>query len=89
MGFGDITPKTGLGRVIASLMMLLGWGILAVPTGIVTAEMAAERFSQLTPRPPGAKRRCVACGIGGHRADARFCYECGAALGREEPLVSA
>uniref|UniRef100_UPI0018F0A72B potassium channel family protein n=1 Tax=Vibrio cholerae TaxID=666 RepID=UPI0018F0A72B len=37
VGFGDITPKTDLGRAIASLMMLLGWGVLAVPTGIVTA----------------------------------------------------
>jgi hypothetical protein len=39
VGFGDITPKTDLGRLIASVMMLLGWGTLAVPTGIVTAEM--------------------------------------------------
>jgi voltage-gated potassium channel len=43
VGFGDITPKTDLGRLIASLMMLLGWGVLAVPTGIVTAEMSAQR----------------------------------------------
>jgi len=76
VGFGDIAPKTGLGRVIASLMMLLGWGILAVPTGIVTAEMAAERFGQMPPRLPGVERRCVACGSGGHRDSARFCYEC-------------
>ncbi len=43
VGFGDITPRTDLGRVIASAMMLLGWGVLAVPTGIVTAEMTAQR----------------------------------------------
>jgi len=69
--------------------MLLGWGILAVPTGIVTAEMAAERFGQLSSRASGAERRCVACGTGGHRADARFCYECGADLGKAEPSPSA
>ncbi|RYF67817.1 MAG: ion transporter, partial [Comamonadaceae bacterium] len=40
VGFGDLVPKTDLGRLIASVMMLLGWGVLAVPTGIVTAEMA-------------------------------------------------
>ncbi|QNK70293.1 ion transporter [Variovorax sp. PAMC26660] len=40
VGFGDLVPKTDLGRAIASVMMLLGWGVLAVPTGIVTAEMA-------------------------------------------------
>ena len=84
VGFGDITPKTGLGRTIASLMMLLGWGILAVPTGIVTAEMAAERFGQPPPGLPGAERRCEACGIGGHPAGSRFCYECGGALGKEQ-----
>jgi voltage-gated potassium channel len=44
VGFGDITPKTDLGRSIASLMMLLGWGTLAVPTGIVTAEMTECRI---------------------------------------------
>ena len=43
VGFGDITPKTDMGRFIASVMMLLGWGTLAVPTGIVTAEMASQR----------------------------------------------
>ena len=45
VGFGDITPKTGLGRTIASLMMLIGWGTLAVPTGIVTAEFTALRMA--------------------------------------------
>lgn len=44
VGFGDITPKTDLGRFIASVMMLLGWGTLAVPTGIVTAEMTSQRL---------------------------------------------
>lgn len=72
VGFGDITPKTDLGRAIASLMMLLGWGVLAVPTGIVTAEMSAQRFL-----PPSDDRRCGDCGGGGHQADARHCRHCG------------
>ena len=46
VGFGDIAPRTSLGRVVASVVMLLGWGILAVPTGIVTAEMTTRRMSE-------------------------------------------
>jgi voltage-gated potassium channel len=82
VGFGDITPKTGLGRFIASVMMLIGWGTLAVPTGIVSAEFTALRF-----RPPGdpALRTCTACGSGGHDAEARFCRDCGAALRPADP----
>jgi voltage-gated potassium channel len=55
VGFGDITPKTDLGRFIASAMMLLGWGTLAVPTGIVTREMA-----QNAARPRRRPARAVA-----------------------------
>jgi voltage-gated potassium channel len=78
VGFGDITPQTDLGRGIASFMMLLGWGILAVPTGIVTAEMAAERFGQPPPRPD--ERRCDDCGTVGHGPTAKHCHECGTLL---------
>jgi voltage-gated potassium channel len=78
VGFGDITPKTDLGRLIASFMMLMGWGILAVPTGIVTAEMAMQRRSGLLYTP--TTRTCHECLTEGHAADAGFCYHCGAAL---------
>jgi voltage-gated potassium channel len=76
VGFGDITPKTDLGRTIAALMMLLGWGTLAVPTGIVTAEMTMRRhgFAPLVPR------SCGACGASGYGPEARFCQQCGTAL---------
>jgi voltage-gated potassium channel len=62
-------------------MMLLGWGILAVPTGIVTAEIAASRSDRRrgAARDPSA-RRCAACGSDGHEAGARFCKDCGEAL---------
>ena len=46
VGFGDIAPKTNLGRAVSSIVMLLGWGILAVPTGIGTAEMTTRRLSE-------------------------------------------
>ena len=74
VGFGDITPHTDLGRVIASLMMLLGWGTLAVPTGIVGAEFTAHRLR------PTTTRTCHECLSEGHRADAKFCRDCGARL---------
>jgi voltage-gated potassium channel len=85
VGYGDITPHTNLGKAIASFMMLLGWGILAVPTGIVTAEMTLRRGDRRTGplRPAGAPapaRRCGACGSGGHEALAKFCKDCGTAL---------
>jgi voltage-gated potassium channel len=76
VGFGDITPRTDLGRTIASLMMLLGWGTLAVPTGIVTAEMTARRHGHA----PQASRNCAACGASDHGPQAAYCQHCGAAL---------
>ena len=75
VGFGDITPKTDLGRAIASFMMLLGWGILAVPTGIVTAEMTHRRFGIRA-----AGRVCADCGADDHAASAKFCSHCGKPL---------
>ncbi|MEY5097955.1 MAG: hypothetical protein RJA36_674 [Pseudomonadota bacterium] len=92
-GFGDITPKTELGRAITTFMMLLGWGTLAVPTGIVTAEMTARRIGTAADEggkagagPDGAAtysappRLCHSCGGGGHVAQARFCLHCGSRL---------
>lgn len=78
VGYGDITPHTALGKAIASFMMLLGWGILAVPTGIVTAEMTARRVDRRHGMRPA--RACGECGSGGHDAGARYCKDCGAAL---------
>lgn len=75
VGFGDITPKTDFGRAISSLMMLLGWGILAVPTGIISSEITAQRNL----RNP-TTRRCTECMTEGHAPDAEFCKHCGAAL---------
>lgn len=78
VGFGDIVPRTDLGRAIASLIMLLGWGILAVPTGIVTAEMTSRRLSE-----PRDARSCEACGSSDHSPRAKHCAECGAPLPKD------
>lgn len=77
VGFGDITPKTDLGRLISSAMMLLGWGTLAVPTGIVTSEMTSHRLSQKSQL---TTRTCHQCLSEGHQPHARFCFQCGAIL---------
>ncbi|MDB5931662.1 MAG: Ion transport protein [Polaromonas sp.] len=81
VGFGDIAPKTDLGRLIASFMMLLGWGTLAVPTGIVTSEMAAQRrMSRAAAPTPPATRACRDCLREGHAPYANFCFNCAARL---------
>ncbi len=79
VGFGDITPKTDIGRFIASLMMLFGWGILAVPTGIVSAEMIAQQAVKKT-LTESTTRTCHSCMTEGHSAEATFCLHCGAQL---------
>ncbi len=76
VGFGDITPRTDVGRFIASCCMLIGWGTLAVPTGIFTAEITARRHL----RPLVAPRTCEACGTAGYGPEARYCQMCGTAL---------
>jgi voltage-gated potassium channel len=80
VGFGDITPKTDLGRLISSAMMLLGWGTLAVPTGIVTAEMAAHRGGMHEESYAATTRTCHACISEGHLPEAIYCLNCGAKL---------
>ncbi|WP_428821100.1 ion transporter [Microbulbifer sp. MCCC 1A16149] len=81
VGYGDITPQTTLGQAIASMTMLIGYSIIAVPTGIVTAELAHElgREKQLA--------RCHNCGRAGHDADSEFCKHCGYKLEDFEPVT--
>ncbi len=83
VGFGDITPKTDLGRFIASLMMLMGWGVLAVPTGIVTAEMVSERENRVARfnwRAARRSMRCPSCDAQDLERGDRFCKHCGTPL---------
>ncbi|HEX2224308.1 MAG TPA: ion transporter [Thermoanaerobaculia bacterium] len=74
VGYGDIAPKTALGQALAALLMITGYGIIAVPTGIVTVELG--RASAPAPR----LTLCPECGRGGHEADAAHCKHCGARL---------
>jgi voltage-gated potassium channel len=74
VGFGDIVPGTVLGRFIASLLMIMGYGLIAVPTGIVTVELGeAVRNANNT-------QACPSCGSEGHANDAKFCKYCGGRL---------
>lgn len=74
VGFGDITPHTTLGQMLTSVIMLVGYSIIAVPTGIFAAELAAEMRSKQ------GGGHCAACDLTDHAADARFCRGCGARL---------
>ena len=74
VGFGDITPQTPLGQALASMVMIMGYGIIAVPTGILTAQLV-ETARVLR----GAQ--CLECGLGGHDRDASHCKWCGEPLG--------
>jgi len=74
VGYGDIAPKTPMGQFLASLLMILGYGIIAVPTGIVSVELARAEHVRHD------KARCPACGKPGHDKDALHCKHCGAKL---------
>ncbi|WP_448508928.1 ion transporter [Immundisolibacter sp.] len=81
VGYGDISPVTPVGRILASMAMILGYGIIAVPTGIVTVEMARARDSGAV-----STRTCHTCTGEGHDLDARHCKFCGAELPPLEPF---
>jgi voltage-gated potassium channel len=74
VGYGDLAPATTLGRGLAVLLMLTGYGIIAVPTGIVTVELTRASLH------PTSTQACPACGAGGHEHDAVYCRRCGTRL---------
>lgn len=76
VGYGDISPQTSLGQAIASLVMILGYGIIAIPTGIVTAE--------LTHKQNISTQVCPECSAEGHDMNAKHCKFCGADLHPEK-----
>ena len=77
VGYGDISPGTPLGQFVASLVMILGYGIIAVPTGIVTAEFAKKNLQNNT---VNTKTSCQICGSQVHFDNAKYCHECGTEL---------
>ncbi len=74
VGYGDISPVTMLGQTLASALMIMGYAIIAVPTGIVSAQMASSAA------PAYKQARCPTCQAPGHRPEAEFCWRCGQRL---------
>ena len=74
VGYGDISPGTAFGRFITSSLIIIGYSIIAVPTGIYTAELARSM------RPKRRQARCGECGLPDHESDAWHCRQCGRAL---------
>lgn len=74
VGYGDISPKTALGQAFSVLIMILGYGIIAIPTGIVTAELATGKKAEPT------AQSCPACCAEGHDHDAVYCKYCASKL---------
>ena len=74
VGYGDIAPQTPLGQILASVLMILGYGIIAVPTGIVSVELSKAEKNKKIPR------TCTNCGANKHARDAHYCRVCGTEL---------
>jgi len=74
VGYGDIAPQTNIGQALAALVMIMGYAIIAVPTGIVTVELGNVSRRALM------ERRCSQCSLYSHDSDARHCKRCGAQL---------
>lgn len=74
VGYGDVVPKTTIGQVVASFAMILGYAIIAVPTGIVSSDLVQAS------RQVSSGQACPACGIEGHDFDAVHCKRCGSRL---------
>ena len=73
VGFGDITPITPVGQLLSTVIMIMGYGIIAIPTGLVTAQFMNEQ-------PHLNTQACPNCGANQHRDDAKYCYNCGTSL---------
>ena len=82
VGYGDISPATPLGQALALVIMVMGYGIIAVPTGIVTVELNREKEQRQALR---RHESCPVCGLEDHDADARYCKRCGAGLLKDPP----
>jgi voltage-gated potassium channel len=79
VGYGDISPQTNLGQALAAVIMIIGYSIIAVPTGIITAELGLSAAREQN------ARTCAHCGQGGHERDAAYCRSCGVAL-KDRPM---
>lgn len=82
VGYGDIAPRTPMGQIIACIVMILGYGIIAVPTGIVSVELQAATKQR------SLDRTCSTCNLSGHQQDAAFCRNCGSGLSSNLSIIA-
>lgn len=75
VGYGDITPVTNIGQIVSGIIMILGYSVIAVPTGIISAEMI-----NATKKEKGKNKTCPFCGLENNDSDAIFCKRCGSRL---------
>lgn len=84
VGYGDIAPQTNLGQLLATIIMILGYGIIAVPTGIVTVEFTRRGGKKTAATSDIAvhlnTQSCPNCSVEGHRDGAKYCFNCGGTL---------
>ena len=78
VGYGDVSPHTPMGKLLASFAMLIGYAIIAVPTGIITVELQRENRRNL--------KGCMRCGNGENTSSARYCHQCGERLTTEDHI---
>ena len=84
VGFGDITPQTPLGQFITSIMILIGYGIIAVPTGIFGAQLVQANMKRREEEIREKGIACARCGEGRHFEGARYCQRCGERMENNE-----
>jgi len=85
VGYGDVVPLTAIGRAVSAMAMLMGYAIIAVPTGIITAELANEMNSQRNIA--RNSRNCKTCGASGHEPNAHYCAYCGEHLEQKTAII--
>ena len=78
VGYGDITPHTAAGRAVASILILIGYSVIAIPTGIITSQMSGEIAKRQL------SRICPECNTSGHETSAKYCKACGSVLPKGE-----
>ncbi|MDN8598801.1 ion transporter [Citrobacter enshiensis] len=74
VGYGDITPHTPLGRIVASVLILIGYSVIAIPTGLITTHMSTAFLKR------NQQRKCPSCQQGQHEYSAQYCNRCGSKL---------
>jgi voltage-gated potassium channel len=77
VGYGDMVPQTVLGKMLSAFLMILGYGVLAIPTGLVSAEMVSQKMKEFEEE----EFTCPSCKKKMHQKNSTFCSSCGGTLG--------